>query len=135
MRNQLYKKLLWKIIQIWNHTLLSSLLLLILFMYLDFKKSLRTVISLADNVCKFIYVQSSIIFTEDGFGLSSTEIGGIIGGLLFLIVAVLLAVIAVMCSRRRDRRKNTKYGNTVCNAFVMFWWVIFYLLHDKWEKA
>ncbi|KAL4228522.1 putative aminophospholipid-translocase [Mactra antiquata] len=48
---------------------------------------------------------------EEGFGLSSTEIGGIIGGLLFLIVAVLLAVIAVMCSRRKDKRKNTKYGN------------------------
>ncbi|XP_060590949.1 uncharacterized protein LOC132745946 isoform X3 [Ruditapes philippinarum] len=49
---------------------------------------------------------------EGGFGLSKTEIGGIVGGLLFLVVAITLAVVAVMCSRRRDRRKQvTKYGN------------------------
>ncbi|XP_053409115.1 uncharacterized protein LOC123561484 isoform X2 [Mercenaria mercenaria] len=50
--------------------------------------------------------------SEEGFGLSKTEIGGIVGGLLFLVVAITLAVVAVMCSRRRDRRKHhTKYGN------------------------
>ncbi|XP_052803982.1 uncharacterized protein LOC128234061 isoform X2 [Mya arenaria] len=50
--------------------------------------------------------------SDEGFGLSSTEVGGIIGGLLFLVVAVTLAVIAVICSRRKDRRKHQdKYGN------------------------
>lgn len=57
--------------------------------------------------------------TDEGFGLSKTEIGGIVGGLLFLVVAVTLAIVAVMCSRRRDRRKqHTKYGNIKLNFEV-----------------
>ena len=48
---------------------------------------------------------------EEGFGLSTTEIGGIIGGLTFLVVAVTLAVIAVVCNRRRSRKQRpAKYS-------------------------
>ena len=62
-----------------------------------------------------IYVSSFVsclcVSEEKEFGLSKTEIGGIIGGHLFLVVAVVLAVVAVVCSRRRDReRRQTKYG-------------------------
>jgi len=49
--------------------------------------------------------------TDDEFGLSSAEIGGIIGGLLFLVVAITLSIVGIMCNRRRDRQKRqNKYG-------------------------
>ena len=51
--------------------------------------------------------------SDEGFGLSSTEIGGIIGGLLFLVVAITLAVIAVVCSKRKDRKRATKYSKLI----------------------
>ncbi|KAK3106932.1 hypothetical protein FSP39_003286 [Pinctada imbricata] len=53
---------------------------------------------------------TSIQLKSGGFFLSQAEIGGIIGGLLFLLVAVLLAIIGVICSKRRDKRTE-KYGN------------------------
>ncbi|XP_069115599.1 uncharacterized protein [Argopecten irradians] len=46
-----------------------------------------------------------------GIFLSQAEIGGIVGGLLFLLVAILLVIIAVMCSRRKERHRGDKYGN------------------------
>ena len=48
--------------------------------------------------------------TEEGFGLSATEIGGILGGSLFLVVAVTLSIIAILCNRRKNRKRRTKYG-------------------------
>ncbi|XP_076112094.1 protein turtle homolog A-like isoform X4 [Mytilus galloprovincialis] len=46
-----------------------------------------------------------------GLFLSEAEIGGIVGGLLFLLVAVLLAIIGIICSRKKDRSRPDKYGN------------------------
>ncbi|XP_052063290.1 protein turtle-like isoform X2 [Mytilus californianus] len=52
-------------------------------------------------------------FSEESKGLflSEAEIGGIVGGLLFLLVAVLLAIIGIICSRKKDRSRPDKYGN------------------------
>ncbi|KAL3886696.1 hypothetical protein ACJMK2_026675 [Sinanodonta woodiana] len=66
------------------------------------------------GVLAYSYPSEYIAFTvppEEGFRLSEAEIGGIVGGLLFLIIAVTLAVIAVICSRRRDRKQAARYGN------------------------
>lgn len=38
-------------------------------------------------------------------------IGGIVGGLAFLLIAVILAIIAVIISKRKQRKKAKKYGN------------------------
>ncbi|XP_033758401.1 protein turtle-like [Pecten maximus] len=46
-----------------------------------------------------------------GIFLSQAEIGGIVGGLLFLLVAILLVIIAVICSKRKERHRGDKYGN------------------------
>ncbi|XP_021375947.1 uncharacterized protein LOC110464826 isoform X2 [Mizuhopecten yessoensis] len=46
-----------------------------------------------------------------GIYLSQAEIGGIVGGLLFLLVAILLVIIAVICSKRKERHRGDKYGN------------------------
>ncbi|KAK3588825.1 hypothetical protein CHS0354_028474 [Potamilus streckersoni] len=66
------------------------------------------------GVLAYSYPSEYIAFTvppEEGFRLSEAEIGGIVGGLLFLIIAVTLAIIAVICSRRRDRKQAARYGN------------------------
>lgn len=50
--------------------------------------------------------------SDDDVGLSGAQIGGIVGGVLFLIVAIALAVVGIMCNHRRDGQKqqNDKYG-------------------------
>lgn len=58
-------------------------------------------------------INSVILCTGEEFGLSSAEIGGIIGGLLFLVVAITLSIVGIMCNRRKDRQKReTKYGRS-----------------------
>ena len=64
--------------------------------------------------CTLCFYPYLFYVSEEGFGLSKTEIGGIIGGLTFLIVAITLAVIAVVCNRRRSRKQRpTKYSKLV----------------------
>ena len=64
----------------------------------------------------FIFVESKGVF------LSEAEIGGIVGGLLFLLVAVLLAIIGIICSRKKDRSRADKYGKVqspnICNSIL-----------------
>ncbi|XP_052253632.1 protein turtle-like isoform X2 [Dreissena polymorpha] len=52
---------------------------------------------------------------DEDFGLSKTVIGGIVGGLLFLLVAITLTVLGVVCTRRKDKKRKTQqhkqYGN------------------------
>lgn len=54
----------------------------------------------------------SVLDTKgEGFRLSSGMIGGIVGGLLFLVVAFILALIAVkIFNKRKEREKAMRYG-------------------------
>ena len=79
---------------------------------------------------------------EEGFGLSTTEIGGIIGGLTFLVVAVTLAVIAVVCNRRRSRKQRpAKYSKFIFLDFGLVQALLCLglpttcVLHDLWLNA
>ncbi|XP_064650617.1 uncharacterized protein LOC135502063 [Lineus longissimus] len=50
--------------------------------------------------------------TSGGLIMSQAAIWGIVGGLLFLLVAVIMALIAVKCfNQRREKKKKVKYGN------------------------
>ena len=50
-------------------------------------------------------------FCSDGLILPEALVGGIVGGILFLLVAVLLAVVAIFHSRRKSRQaKDKKYS-------------------------
>ena len=71
------------------------------------------------SACYFLYSGYFLLIavSEEDFGLSPTMIGGIIGGLLFLLVAITLAVIAVVCSKRRDRKRATKYSES---QFILY---------------
>ncbi|XP_055865968.1 uncharacterized protein LOC106054729 isoform X2 [Biomphalaria glabrata] len=48
---------------------------------------------------------------SDDLVLPEALIGGIIGGVLFLLVAVLLALVAIFHSRKKDRKAKSKYND------------------------
>ncbi|KAJ8316463.1 hypothetical protein KUTeg_006477 [Tegillarca granosa] len=77
------------------------------------KVYISTPVALPDDNGKDFAPRESDEKPKSGFFLSDPQIGGIIGGLLFLLVAVLLAIIGVMCSKRRDRNRGEKYGKFV----------------------
>ena len=48
---------------------------------------------------------------QTGMQLSDGEIGGLVGGLLFVLVAIILSVIAVkIFKRRKEQEKAMRYG-------------------------
>ncbi|KAK2156895.1 hypothetical protein LSH36_202g01004 [Paralvinella palmiformis] len=49
---------------------------------------------------------------HEGVHISDGMIGGIVGGLLFLFVAIILAVLAIkIFNKRKQREKAMRYGN------------------------
>ena len=63
-------------------------------------------------------------------GMSNAMIGGVVGGLIFLFIAVILAVMAIkFFSKRRQRERAARYGKSLILRNIKFCPVFFNFLH------
>lgn len=54
-----------------------------------------------------------------GITLPTTMIGAIIGGVVFLLVAILLALCAVYHSKKKGRREKDKYSEALAHTLYL----------------